>query len=452
MANSAQAVSKEHKDYLLGRASKLSFSNKLSTPELIELSAFVQDESEFLKAAQETKDVKTLKQLQVRETTVMSDEDYRHTIPDRALYKVVIIGSGPAAFTAAIYAARANLHPIVFTGNPEDLPGGQLMTTTEIENYPGFINGVHGQKLMARMKEQAQRVGTEVLYSRIEGCDLNCNPKKLYYVQNYTIKTVLAESVIIATGAYAKKLSLPGEVEYWGNGVSACAVCDGPLKIYQNVPLVVIGGGDTACEEASFLSNIGSAIYMAVRTAKMRASKIMKERVEKNPKIKILYWTEVLEIKGDGKKTTSVRIVTKQPNVPPVEQDLIVGGLFYAIGHTPSTSFLKNIFYESNGVVMVKEAENSTKYERVFLQKDSCDIKLDEQGYIVTLKGTTYCLKPNSPTPFVDPEKADDIILSGVFACGDCQDKIYRQAVTAAGTGCMSALEAERYLQALHQH
>jgi thioredoxin reductase (NADPH) len=456
------ALSDGDRQFILAKAAKLSFANKLSVSEMLELSAHVREQSDMLLVAE--KDKKSLAEIEDRERQVMTDLDYRTQVENRSHHKTVIIGSGPAAFTAAIYAARANLHPIVFTGEPSDTPGGQLMTTTEIENYPGFVTGIHGQKLMTRMKEQSQHAGATVVYAKISAANLNAIPKRLYYFQD-TLKVIYADTVIIGTGATAKKLGLPGQEEYWSNGVSACAVCDGPLPIYRNKELIVIGAGDTACEEASFLSNIASKVYMAVRKSKahMRASKAMQDRVKNNPKIEIKEHAEVLSINGNGKKVTNVTI--KQSGV---ESTLNVGGLFYAVGHTPSTQFLSFIVEDNNQkaeiktqTVQVKKIDPDTKlqvldqlknpvFESNFEPLRPAEIRLDADGYIITVKGSTQCLKPK---PFVAKpdsvanEKIDESeILHGVFACGDCQDKVYRQAVTAAGTGCMAALEAERYI------
>jgi len=435
-------VNEKERQFLLGKSSKLSFGNKLTHNELLELSAHIKDQSEFLHSA--VKDKRTVHEQEERETSVATYADYGMRIPDRSEHKTVIIGSGPAAFTAAIYAARANLRPIVFIGNSEDTPGGQLMTTTEIENYPGFVTGVHGQKLMTRMKEQAQRAGSTIIYARIEAVNLTITPKRLYYNQDNIIKTVLADTVIIATGANANKdNSIPGAIEYWSNGVSACAVCDGPLPIYKNKELIVIGGGDTACEEATYLTNIATKVYLIVRRREkeMRASKTMVARVKNNPKIVIKDNCIVKRISGtvdsDGKpdKVTGAILL----NLSTGKEELLpVGGIFFAIGHTPNTQFLSNCVEDDGKVVKLL---TSTKPP---------EIRIAPDGYLLAVKGSTQCLKPK---PYVEPESSlanerilTEEIFSAVFASGDCQDKVYRQAVTACGTGCMAALEAERYL------
>lgn len=311
-------------------------------------------------------------------------------------HKVVIIGSGPAGHTAAIYAARAELKPIMFEGFMAGgvAAGGQLTTTTDVENFPGFPEGVMGPELMDRMRAQSARFGTEIITETINEVDLSKRPFR-FKSDSHEGE---AETVIIATGATAKRLYVPGtnDDELWMRGISACAVCDGALPIFRNKPLAVIGGGDSAVEEASFLTKYGSTVYMVHRRDELRASKIMQQRALDNPKIEIL-WShqlksasgsdlleriEVESTKGEGSKT------------------LEVSGLFFAIGHIPNTEFL-------NG-----------------------QLETDEQGYLITKAGTT------------------ETSIPGVFACGDVQDKKYRQAITAAGTGCMAALEAEHFLAA----
>lgn len=306
---------------------------------------------------------------------------------------VVIIGSGPAGYTAAIYAARANLKPFVFEGyQMGGLPGGQLMTTTEVENFPGFPEGIQGPELMARMKAQAQRWGAELVTEDVIQVDFNQRP----FLIRSAERQVYAHAVIICTGATAKRLHLPGEEQYWTKGVSACAICDGATPIFKDVELAVIGGGDTAAEEAVYLTKYGSHVHLLVRSDKMRASKAMQDRVLANPKITVHWQTEAREILGDGQRMTGLRIVNKATGT---ESVLGVQGLFYAIGHTPNTQLFKDF------------------------------LELDSVGYIVTRHGT-------------------QTNVEGVFAAGDVQDHEYRQAVTAAGTGCMAALEAERWLSA----
>ncbi|GME88356.1 unnamed protein product [[Candida] boidinii] len=311
--------------------------------------------------------------------------------------KVTIIGSGPAAHTAAIYLARAEMQPVLYEGMLANgiAPGGQLTTTTEIENFPGFPAGIEGSKLMENMREQSVRFGTEVITETISKVDFSARPFKLWTEFNEDQAPILSDSVIIATGASAKRLGLPGEEKYWQQGISACAVCDGAVPIFRNKPLAVIGGGDSACEEALFLTKYGSKVYLIVRKDYLRASTIMQKRVKSNPKLEILFETVSLEAKGDGRFLTSLNI----QNVKSKEtKDLEVNGLFYAIGHTPATQVFKG------------------------------QLETDEDGYIKTTPGTAATSIP------------------GIFAAGDVQDKKYRQAITSAGTGCMAALEAEHFV------
>lgn len=306
--------------------------------------------------------------------------------------KLVIIGSGPAGHTAAIYTARARLSPLMYEGfNAGGVAaGGQLTTTTEVENYPGFPEAISGPELMIRMREQSVKCGTRIKSETVTAIDLKKHPFKI----STEFETVEAKAVIIATGATAKRLNLPGEDRLWQKGISACAVCDGALPLFRNKVLVVVGGGDSAAEESTFLTKFASKVILLVRRDTMRASKVMQERVLADPKITVSWNTIPLEILGD-KFVTGVKIKDTKTNQ---EKTIEAGGFFYAIGHQPNTAFL-------NG-----------------------QIELDETGYIKTRPGTT---QTNIP---------------GVFACGDVQDKIFRQAVTAAGTGCMAALEAEKYL------
>jgi thioredoxin reductase (NADPH) len=317
-------------------------------------------------------------------------------VSNPSVEKVVIIGSGPAGHTAAIYAARANLSPLMFEGFMAGgvAAGGQLTTTTEVENFPGFPEGVDGTTLMTRMREQSLRFGTRIHTETVESVDLSRRP----FVVKTDERTVEAETLIIATGATAKRLFLPGEDRLWQRGISACAVCDGALPLFRNKPLVVIGGGDTAVEEASYLTKFGSKVYVVHRRDELRASAIMQKRLFENPKVEMV-WDSVAE-EAVGENTL---VGIKVRNVKTGETRLLeAAGLFYAIGHVPNTAFL-------NG-----------------------QLSLDESGYIVTKPGTTQTSVP------------------GVFACGDVQDKVWRQAITAAGTGCMAALEAERYLHHAH--
>lgn len=306
--------------------------------------------------------------------------------------KLVIIGSGPAAHTAAIYAARANLQPLLYEGFQAGPAGGQLMTTTEVENFPGFPKGIMGPELMDNFREQSLRFGTEILTEDVEWVDLSRRPFKIHGSST----EVLAESLIIATGATAKRLEIEGagDGEFWQKGVTACAVCDGAAPIFRNRPLFVIGGGDSAVEEATFLTKYGSKVYIVHRRDELRASKIMAERALKHPKIEVL-WNSVIEkISGDS-VVRRVRIKNLQ-NGHVEERD--AAGVFFAIGHQPNTAFL-------NG-----------------------QLELNEVGYIKVKNGSMYTS------------------VDGVFAAGDVQDPTYRQAITAAGTGCMAALDAERWL------
>ncbi len=313
---------------------------------------------------------------------------------------VVIIGSGPAGWTAAIYAARANLNPVVYEGVPKQtptiqLPGGQLMLTTEVENYPGFPAGVTGPEMMQLFKDQAVKFGTRVETLDIAKVDFNGRPFKLTTNED---KVVEARSVIIATGASANWLGLPNEIRLAtsGGGVSACAVCDGALPIFRNQPLAVIGGGDTAMEEASYLTKFASKVYVIHRRDSFRASKAMQKRILENPKAEVIWDTVVEDVLGIS-HLDAVRL----KNVKNGEtRDLPVKGLFIAIGHTPNTHFLKD-----------------------------SGLALDETGYIKLKDGfRTYTN------------------IDGVFAAGDVSDSVYRQAISAAGMGCKAAIDAERWL------
>jgi thioredoxin reductase (NADPH) len=316
---------------------------------------------------------------------------------------VVIIGSGPAGLTAAIYSGRANLKPLLIDApadaHKQTAPGGQLMITTEVENYPGFAAGIQGPELMEEFRKQAERFGTEFLETWLTKVDLQERPFTLYSDQ-YLIK---AQTLIIASGASAKWIGIPGEAKtplgFGGNGVSACATCDGPLPAFRNKLLVVVGGGDTAMEEATFLTRYSSKVYVVHRRDKLRASKIMQDKAFANEKIEFLWNTTVEEILGtpaDG--VTGVRLRNRETGA---EQELPCAGVFVAIGHKPNTDLFKG------------------------------QLDIDEVGY---LKTSGHSTATNIP---------------GVFACGDVQDSSYRQAVTAAGTGCMSAIDAERFLDHL---
>lgn len=311
-----------------------------------------------------------------------------------AVENVVIIGSGPAGFTAAIYAGRANLKPVVFEGfQMGGIPGGQLMTTTEVENFPGFPEGITGPKLMERMKLQAQRWGAELYTEDVQSVDLTQRP----FVIRSDEREVKAHTVVIATGATAKRLGLPSEQQFWSRGVSACAICDGASPIFKGVSLAVVGGGDTAAEEAVYLTKYGTHVHLLVRREEMRASKAMQDRVLKNPKITVHWNTEAVDIFGTEDRMEGIKVRNIQTGE---ETDLQVGGLFYAIGHTPNTQLFKG------------------------------QLELDKVGYIVTKHGTV------------------ETSVEGVYATGDVQDHEFRQAITAAGTGCMGAMLAERWLSA----
>lgn len=303
--------------------------------------------------------------------------------------KLLIIGSGPAGYTAAIYAARANLAPVLYQGVQ---PGGQLTITTEVENYPGYSSGVQGPDMMVDFEKQALRMGADIRFGTATTADLSVRPFRVIIDEE---KVLEADALIISTGASAKWLNLESEQRLNGYGVSACAVCDG--FFFRGQEAVIVGAGDTACEEALYLSKICSKVHMLVRRTQMRASKIMQQRVEKTPNIQIYWNTETAEVLGE-QKVEGVRIRNRETG----EESVIpVGAFFVAIGHTPNSAIFAG------------------------------QLDMDEQGYIRTVPGTS---------------KTD---VTGVFAAGDVQDKIYRQAVTAAGSGCMAALDAERYLGTL---
>jgi thioredoxin reductase (NADPH) len=299
---------------------------------------------------------------------------------------LLIIGSGPAGYTAAIYAARANLKPVLYQGIQ---PGGQLTITTDVENYPGFADGIQGPELMIHFEKQAQRMGTDVRYGLATQVDFSARPFKVWIEEE---KVMIADAVIIATGASAKWLGIESEQRLNGHGVSACAVCDG--FFFRGKEVAIVGAGDTAAEEALYLSKLCSTVHMFVRREEMRASKVMQDRVVNTPNIKVYWNTETDEILGE-KIVEAVRV---KNNKTGETTEIPIKGFFVAIGHTPNSSIF-------------------TEY-----------LDMDEAGYIQTIPGTA---KTN---------------VEGVFAAGDVQDKIYRQAVTAAGSGCMAALDAERFL------
>lgn len=307
-------------------------------------------------------------------------------------HKVIIIGSGPAGYTAAIYAARANLDPIVFEGFYSGPAGGQLMTTTDVENYPGFPEGITGPDLMKAFRAQAERFGTKLFTKDVDSVDLSTNPFTVR-VQNETYQ---AHSLILSTGATAKRLDIEGarDGEFWQRGVSACAVCDGAMPIFKGKDLYVIGGGDTAVEEALFLTKYAKHVFVVHRRGELRASDIMADRLKQHAGVTILWNQEIVKVKG----TQTVESVVLKSTQDQTEVERPAGGVFFAIGHAPNTGFLGN------------------------------QIKLDNTGYILTEKGGTKTS------------------VEGVFAAGDVQDPVYRQAVSAAGSGCMAALDCERWL------
>ena len=306
--------------------------------------------------------------------------------------KTLIIGSGPAGYTAAIYASRADLKPVLYTGME---PGGQLTTTTDVDNFPGYPDGVEGPTMMVELQKQAERFGTDVRIGMVSEVKLNNKIGGKHVVKIDNDKAIEADTIIISTGASAKYLGLPSEERLKGGGVSACAVCDG--FFYKGQDVAIVGGGDTAAEEATYLSNICSRVTMIVRKGEMRASKAMQHRVHARDNIVLKYFSEIEEVLGET-VVEGVRIINNKT----LEKEVIkVSGLFIAIGHKPNTEIFKG------------------------------QLDMDDAGYIITKGKTTHTNYP------------------GVFASGDVQDKEYRQAVTAAGTGCMAALDAERYLASL---
>ncbi len=303
--------------------------------------------------------------------------------------KVLIIGSGPAGYTAAIYAARAGLKPVLYTGGQ---PGGQLTTTNDVENFPGYPEGINGPQMMMDLQKQAERFGTKVNYGLVTAVDFSGYPLKVTVDEQLEIT---AASVIIATGATAKYLGIPSEEKFNNKGVSACAVCDG--YFYRGKAVAVVGAGDSAAEEATYLANLCTKVHLIVRRDEMRASKIMQQRVMKTPNIEIHWNTETDEILGNEGGVTGVRLVNNKTGA---KTEIGVEGFFLAIGHKPNTDIFKDY------------------------------LDMDETGYIQVLPGSTKTT------------------IEGVFAVGDAADRVYRQAITAAGTGCMGALDAEKFLAA----
>lgn len=311
---------------------------------------------------------------------------------EQKVENVIIIGSGPAGLTAAVYSARARLEPLMIEGEEA---GGQLMITTEVENFPGFEHGITGPDLIAVMRKQAERFGTRFITRNVTKVDFSQRPFKVFVGNDMH----LAKSIIISTGASAKLIGLPSEKQYMSRGVSACATCDGAF--FRNVEVAVVGGGDTAMEEASFLTRFASKVYLIHRSENFRASKIMLDRAKKNPKIEFIYNTTVEEVLGDGKSVNAVKLKNTKTNEYSTKA---LQGLFVAIGHQPNTKLFTGV------------------------------LDMNEAGYLKTKPGTTYTN------------------IEGVFAAGDVQDPTYRQAITAAGTGCMAALESERWLEATEAH
>jgi thioredoxin reductase (NADPH) len=302
---------------------------------------------------------------------------------------VLIIGSGPAGYTAAIYAARAGLTPVLYTGGQ---PGGQLTTTNDVENFPGYPDGINGPQMMMDLQKQAERFGTKVNYGLVTAVDFSVYPLKVTVDEK---DTVLAETVIVATGASAKYLGIPSEETFANRGVSACAVCDG--YFYRGKEVAVVGAGDSAAEESTYLSKLCTKVHLIVRRDEMRASKIMQQRVLNTPNIQIHWNTETDEILGDDSGVTGVRLLDTKTGK---KSEIAVKGFFLAIGHKPNTDIFKG------------------------------QLTMDESGYVKVIPGST---KTN---------------VAGVFAVGDVADRIYRQAITAAGSGCMGALDAEKFLAA----
>lgn len=305
-----------------------------------------------------------------------------------AIENLIIIGSGPAGLTAAVYSARANLKPLMIEGEEA---GGQLMLTTDVENFPGFDHGITGPDLISVTRKQAERFGTRFITQNVTKVDFSSRPFKIYIGE----KLHLAQTVIISTGANAKWLNIPSEKQYISRGVSSCATCD--AAFFRNVEVAIVGGGDTAMEEANFLTRFASKVYVIHRSETFKASKIMLDRSRENPKIEFIMDTVVEEVLGDGKSVTGVKLKSTKTGAL---SEKAVQGLFIAIGHTPNTKLFKNI------------------------------LDMNEIGYLKTKPGTTYTNIP------------------GVFAAGDVQDSVYRQAITAAGTGCMASLDAERWMEA----
>lgn len=330
-------------------------------------------------------------------TTTPKSTSFHTTTQKMGHNKVVIIGSGPAAHTAAIYLSRAEIKPVLYEGMLANgiAAGGQLTTTTDVENYPGFPTGVQGSELMDNMRKQSENFGTEIITETVAKLDLSQRPFKYWTEFNEDGEPHTADTIILATGASAKRMHIPGEDTYWQQGISACAVCDGAVPIFRNKPLAVVGGGDSAAEEALFLTKYGSKVYVLVRKDHLRASAVMAKRLTNNSKVEILYNHEAKEACGDGQLLQSLKIANNKTGE---ERDLEVNGLFYAIGHIPATTIVKG------------------------------QVDTDDEGYVKTVPGSALTS------------------IKGLFAAGDVQDKRYRQAVTSAGTGCMAALDCEKLI------
>lgn len=309
-------------------------------------------------------------------------------------YDVIIVGSGPAAHTAAMYLARANLKLLMLEG---ENPGGLLTTTKTVENFPGFPDGVDGYELTDRFRQQSLKFGTEIISEQANVITHTKTKNKTFKIKTASDTIYKSKAVIISTGSTPKRLDIPGYDEYWHKGVSTCAVCDGGLPAFRNVPIAVVGGGDSACEEALHLTHTASQVYLIHRRDTLRASKIMVDRVLKNPKIKMIWNTEVLEISGNKDQVNVIKLINNQEKK---HSKLKVKGIFVAIGHTPNSLFVSSV------------------------------VDLDDNGYIKT-------------------NEKKETSLKGIWAAGDVQDPHYRQAITAAGSGCVAALEVERYLQLL---
>jgi len=322
----------------------------------------------------------------------LQEKKFKNMTDNIEKIECLIIGSGPAGYTAAIYAARADMKPILYTGME---PGGQLTTTTEVDNFPGYPEGVDGPTMMVQLQQQAERFGTEVRIGMATAVEFSKEVGGYHKVTIDDSKSILAKTVIISTGASAKYLGLPSEEKLKGGGVSACAVCDG--FFYRKQDVAIVGAGDTAAEEATYLAKICSKVTMLVRKDEMRASKAMQHRVNNTPNIEVLYNTEVDEVLGEN-VVEGIRIVNNKTGE---KSEIAVTGLFIAIGHKPNTDIFKG------------------------------QLDMDDTGYLITKAGSTHTNIP------------------GVFAAGDVQDSHYRQAITAAGSGCMAALDAERYLSSL---